>query len=144
MGQIFLQIPQVGLSDSTEDPKVASDLTSIQNVINGNLDASNLATGVALLLQTTGTSRKVAFGQGSLSWSGSSPLSNTTNQPHGLGVTPVVMFAQAASSAGNAGGTVCITLGAPDATNIYVLGRDINNANPPSSPAGVFWWVAIG
>ena len=43
MGQISLQIPQVGLSDSTEDPKVAANITTLQTLVNGQLDDTNLA-----------------------------------------------------------------------------------------------------
>ena len=41
MGQITLPIPQAGQLNSTEDPKVASNFTTIQTVINGNLDDTN-------------------------------------------------------------------------------------------------------
>ena len=47
MGNISLNIPQVGLSDSTEDPKIATNFTTIQTAINGNLDATNLAASAA-------------------------------------------------------------------------------------------------
>lgn len=42
MGSISLSIPQTGQPVSTEDPKIASDFTILQNVINGNLDDSNI------------------------------------------------------------------------------------------------------
>lgn len=56
MGQISLQIPQSGQPNSTEDPKVATDLSTIQTVINGNLDDTNMASpnnGVRRLLLGT-------------------------------------------------------------------------------------------
>lgn len=43
MGTISLSIPQTGQPNSTEDPKIASDFTTLQTVINGNLDGSNVA-----------------------------------------------------------------------------------------------------
>jgi hypothetical protein len=43
MGTISLQIPQVGQPDTTEDVKIANDFTTIQTVINGNLNDANLA-----------------------------------------------------------------------------------------------------
>lgn len=43
MSQISLSIPQVGLPDTTEDVKVANNFTTIQNVINGGLDGTNLS-----------------------------------------------------------------------------------------------------
>lgn len=58
MGQITLQIPQTGALNSTEDPKVASDFTTIQTLVNGNLEDSNLKTPNnavrRLLLQANG------------------------------------------------------------------------------------------
>jgi hypothetical protein len=47
MGQITLQIPQSGQLFSTEGPKVASDMTALQAVINGNLDTTNLTAAVS-------------------------------------------------------------------------------------------------
>src|SRR6185312_16248441 len=47
MGQISLNIPQVGLPDTTEDVKVANNFTTIQNAINGNVDATNLSATAA-------------------------------------------------------------------------------------------------
>lgn len=43
MGLITLQIPQSGLDNATEDPKVATDLTTIGNLVNGNIDLANLS-----------------------------------------------------------------------------------------------------
>lgn len=54
MGQISLSIPQVGLSDQTEDPKVANDLTIIQTWANGNIDATNLS---AVAAQSAGVNQ---------------------------------------------------------------------------------------
>ena len=47
MGQLNLQIPVVGQPDSTEDPKVASNFTAVQAVINGGLDGTNLSAALA-------------------------------------------------------------------------------------------------
>lgn len=59
MGLISLSLPQVGQPDSTEEPKIPSDLTIIQNVINGNLDDTNFASPNnavrRLVLQATGS-----------------------------------------------------------------------------------------
>jgi hypothetical protein len=49
MGQISLSIPQVGQPDSTEEPKIANDLTLIENAINGNLDTNNLAAAAGIV-----------------------------------------------------------------------------------------------
>jgi len=76
MGTIAIQIPTVGNPNSTEDPKIASGLTTIQTVINGNLDSSNLAASVltsaginsgtkvkgASIIATTETRTNTAFG----------------------------------------------------------------------------------
>ena len=47
MGQISLNIPQVGLPDTTEDVKVANNFTTLQNAINGNIDSTNLSATAA-------------------------------------------------------------------------------------------------
>jgi hypothetical protein len=47
MGTISLQVPTVGQPDTTEDVKVANNFTTIQTVINGNLDTTNLAPAVS-------------------------------------------------------------------------------------------------
>lgn len=54
MGLISIQIPQVGQPDLTEDPKVASGLTTIQNVINGGLDSTNLSNNPLISTITAG------------------------------------------------------------------------------------------
>ena len=43
MGLITLQVPVVGQPDATEDPKIASDMTILQTLLNGNLDTNNLS-----------------------------------------------------------------------------------------------------
>lgn len=43
MGTISLQVPVSGQPNSTEDPKIASDMTTIQTVINGNIDTNNVS-----------------------------------------------------------------------------------------------------
>src|SRR6185437_10659235 len=47
MGQISLNIPQVGLPDTTEDVKVANNFTTIQNAINGGIDSTNISATLA-------------------------------------------------------------------------------------------------
>jgi hypothetical protein len=48
MGLVSLTLPTVGQPNSTEDPKINSALTALQNVINGNIDTANIANnGVA-------------------------------------------------------------------------------------------------
>lgn len=58
MGQISLQQPQIGLPDTTEDVKIQNNFTTLQNVINGNIDDTNLKSPLAayrnLMFQATG------------------------------------------------------------------------------------------
>lgn len=58
MGTINLQIPQLNFPNSSEDPKIASDLTTIQTVINGGLDHNNLnaSAGITFGQLATGAS----------------------------------------------------------------------------------------
>jgi hypothetical protein len=53
MGQIALQIPVTNNPNSTEDPKVASNFSTIQTWANGNVDLTNLAPGVGRLIWKT-------------------------------------------------------------------------------------------
>jgi hypothetical protein len=48
MGQIALQVPVSGLPNSTEDPRIVSDFTAIQTLLNGGIDATNIAPGAAI------------------------------------------------------------------------------------------------
>lgn len=43
MGTISLSVPQTGQPNSTEDPKIATDFTTLQTWANGNIDGSNVA-----------------------------------------------------------------------------------------------------
>lgn len=68
MGLVSLTLPSVGQLNSTEDPKINSALTALQNVINGNLDTANIATngvGTAEIADTSVTIPKLAAGTGS-------------------------------------------------------------------------------
>jgi hypothetical protein len=53
MGSISLQIPQIGLADTTEDVKVANNFSTIQTAINGNIDQTNLSATAGILLNST-------------------------------------------------------------------------------------------
>lgn len=59
MGQISLQIPQSGQPNSSEDPKVATDLTTIQTWANGNIDSTNVSTALAQSAGVNKTGQKV-------------------------------------------------------------------------------------
>jgi hypothetical protein len=48
MTQLALVLPVVGQLNSVADPAIASDLTQIQNVVNGNLDTTNIANGAGI------------------------------------------------------------------------------------------------
>jgi hypothetical protein len=43
MGIISLQNPQIGQPDTTEDVKIQNNFTTLQTVINGNIDSTNLS-----------------------------------------------------------------------------------------------------
>lgn len=61
MTQLTLSIPQTGLPNLTEDPKVANDLIQIQNVVNGNLDTGNFASGLQGLIVADGVAQLVTM-----------------------------------------------------------------------------------
>jgi hypothetical protein len=43
MGQISLEAVTVGQPDSTEEPKIPGNFRTLQDLVNGNIDATNLA-----------------------------------------------------------------------------------------------------
>lgn len=47
MGQISLNLPQVGGTNAAQEPLIPGDFSTIQTVINGNLDSTNLAATAA-------------------------------------------------------------------------------------------------
>lgn len=51
MGLLSLNLPNLDSLNATEDPKIRTALSSIQTVINGNLDSSNLASGAVTSTQ---------------------------------------------------------------------------------------------
>lgn len=55
MGLITLQTPIVGVANASEDPKIASDLTILQTLLNGNIDITNLSAALQALIPTGGT-----------------------------------------------------------------------------------------
>lgn len=68
MGLVSLTLPTVGQPNSTEDPKINSALTALQNVINGNLDTANIANngvGTAEIADLAVTAAKLAAGSSS-------------------------------------------------------------------------------
>lgn len=62
MGQISLSLPQVGALHATEDVKVGNDLSTIQTLVNGNIDATNLnpASGIPHLIARAASSNVAA------------------------------------------------------------------------------------
>ena len=61
MGTISLQIPQANLPNSTEDAKVASDLTTLQTLVNGNIDHNNINASAGILFSQIQNSSWIAL-----------------------------------------------------------------------------------
>jgi hypothetical protein len=61
VGSISLQQPTIGLPDTTEDVKVQNNFTTLQTVINGNLDSTNISPTAAI-------ARSQLSGFGGLAW----------------------------------------------------------------------------
>lgn len=92
MGQISLQIPQLGQPVSSEDPKIASDLTTLQNVINGSIDASNVTAGsLTTVTLAAAINQAAGLNDGSNVRRGKSIVATTesrTSTAYGLMTTP--------------------------------------------------------
>lgn len=84
MGIISLSIPQVGLPNSTEDPKIASDFNTIMTWANGNVDLTNLSASVAAMVtqsqQSITGSASITNGTFAIEFSGN-PLTITLPTP---------------------------------------------------------------
>ena len=65
MTLLSLSIPQAGLPNSTEDPKIASDLSAIMTWANGGIDATNLAPGSGIIVAPS-------------AWTAPTPITNVT------------------------------------------------------------------
>lgn len=135
MGTITYSIPINGQPNSTEDPKIATALTTLLSFANGGIDKGNLAANSGIMKLASLSNRVIAFGVIGLPWSGGLYSSSVT-VAHGLGTTPV--FAVASLNFADAWASV---VGTPDATNLQILGR---------APSGTLsgtpscWWLAIG
>lgn len=167
MSQINLNIPVSGQPNSTEDPKVASDLTAIQGVINGGIDASNITDGSITgtdIAAGTITPDKLASGSGSapflklavpadrkISWgTGSMSLNGIAGKSagqaiiaHGLGGTPSLVLVGAKGTVGitedGVSHPVKFTAAAVDATNITVNAEVAGTSTNTAS----FYYMAI-
>lgn len=63
MGIIALDLPVIGNSNATEDPKIRAGFVTLQTVINGGLDSTNIADSAITtpkIVDSAVTSRKIA------------------------------------------------------------------------------------
>lgn len=134
--------------------QVDAEFDQILGVLNGNVDAANLAAGGVtkaklatdalnnfLKLASTGD-HKIAFGVSTLSFPGSSQSSQATI-PHGLGATPVAWLALSVAPSGNIADAVVINeTQSPTSTNFFPSGRTVSGASV--GPGNLsFYWIAI-
>ena len=96
----------------------------------------NALANVALLLASTGTKRKVAFGSTTITGTGA--VSATKEVAHGLGVKPVVVFAMTSAAQADRHASATPT----DATNFF-LNVTHTTLSAWSGEATVYW-LAIG
>lgn len=144
MATISLQIPVIGQPNSTEAPKIASDFTTLQTVINGQLDRNNMVSGIArLALSSVSTSVTAADGQ-QVQYAGSPPATITLPTPTAGATIGIVAVAPVTGAApltvtassgvildiGSSGGVASKTLGTPLA-NVLLMGNGSN-------------WITVG
>lgn len=167
MSLLNLQIPVSGQPNSTEDPKIASDLSAIQGVINGGIDASNITAASlvgSLIAASTITPDKLTSGSGSspflklataadkkiafgavtaASFGGANMVSGSF--AHGLGSTPTIGIGMASPVASQANGgnpvPVICSFSGYDATNVNYQLRVGDGGN--SNFAANIIWLAI-
>lgn len=122
MGSISLNIPQIGLSDTTEDVKVANNFTTLQTAINGSLDSTNLNAAAAI------TRAQTAGGLGGLAWTVVSSNTSATDG-HFYGVT--------------AAATITLPTPTVNAT-IGVFNQTVSSAVAITASSGVIGGVGLG
>lgn len=159
MPHISIVDPVPGDPDSTEEPKIPTDLNAIVAAINGNLGGSNL---LPSLVQTmlfsivgAGSGDSFAWNSGVATLTGpldgatygsNAPYSTALPVAHGLGVTPVFVLTQSLS----VDMTCAVT--ASDPTDFTVQGKQLPNGNSNSvgtwgsagSTSQQFAWMAFG
>jgi hypothetical protein len=96
MGQISLLTPVLGQSDSTEETKVVSNFRTIETVINGEIDTSNLAAaaGVTAAQLARAVNEAAALNNGSSVRRGKTIIAteeSRTNTAYGTLTTPDVV-----------------------------------------------------
>lgn len=102
------------------------------------LQLQDLATGIVLELNVTGTARKVAFGSSSVTWAAAT-ISGQTTVAHGLGSTPVTVIAFGKNPVNVY--TVFSESAAADSTNFYIKGYVASGVAVSASQN--FYWLAI-
>lgn len=144
MGLISITLPTIGDPNTTEDVDVRNALSTIQTVINGNIDSANIAAnavGTSQLAALGVTSAKLAAGavisgkiniNGNTRWAvgnvavAAGPGSTVAN--HGMGVQ--VAFAVCTVNGLGSGGNIAVNYDVPNATQIRIY-------NPSTSPLTV-------
>lgn len=159
MGQITLGLPIPGQNDSSEEPKIPSDFTILQTLLNGNVDRTNLAPGVGTLLLTVksanygAVSGDLVLMEGVFAVTAPAPVAGAkfgVIAGFGASGTAPVGIAQHGSElfsgVGFAAGVTSLFLGTPgsslvfesDGTNWYQIAGQVDSGWVPLTlPAGV-------
>lgn len=182
MAIISISVPVVGSPNTTEDPKIANALTTLQTLVNGNLDAANIADsaigtneiansavtsakiadgtiagadvanatlGVAKMgfapliipALAAGSSRSMAFGSGNAIFNDSNNLAASVS--HGLGTTPLLVFAQVIPGGNQLFGTGAVQVSNIGASTFAIaIGSGYSGLYPSGANAN-FNWFAI-
>ena len=165
MPDLNINLPQVGVPHSTEDPKTRAALVSIKNLFNGQLDDENLADGSvtankladalaeSLGINKTGNAgRAYAAVATSQSTSSASPTDLSTVGPSVTVDVPangfVYVYAEATLNPASSGGAAIVSLyEATDVANIAILnktGASATFATVPGSTMGADKSIAAG
>lgn len=108
-----------------------------QDIADGSVTSDRLATGIVLQLNTTGTTRKVEFGTGAITFSSATNAASTFN--HGLGTTPICVMAIPKNGGTLLVGGTCI-VASVSSTQIQING----NFDSAQTGSMQFYWLAIG
>lgn len=127
------------LARAVGDAPVVNAGDAAGGALSGTYPNPALAVGTVLQLAATGTTRKVAFGTASVSYSASN-TSSTATVTHGLGTTPSVVVA--IQSNDGDGRIASVGVSSIGSTTFVLQARDW--AGSTVTKTSTLYWVAIG
>ena len=144
MTTLTISVPQVGLADTTEDVKVATNFTNLGTWANGNIDTNNIASAAGITtaqLNTTGI--LLAPNPSGAGIINPSRVVNTAYQPSTTRPTLVTVCAVGGGSGSNTG---ILKIGATSSPTTVAAGATLTTAAgqvPMTVILPAAWWYEV-